>query len=268
MTKTNLLCGAASLAVSLAFTVACGDSRPETIPDEGTGGGESTGGASAATGGESSSGTGGNGLFGPCGNPLGDCPDGTGGGFEPGGGGELPKGESCPIPGPMMDSFAPSGYMGDQSVLNAIDCPGDLDRPEGARGDCSGWNTVAGTGGDGWAGVMWLHPYNLWNGGDANAPGCDVPADAVLKFKIRGAVGGEVVSFGGSDVPGDVGKKENLVLTTEWVEYSVPIGTATTAPNMQAAFNFTVGGDGQGGTFYFDDFYIESAGGGMGGATQ
>jgi hypothetical protein len=78
-----------------------------------------------------------------------------------------------------------------------------------------------------WAGVAWQHPANNWGDQDGgfNLEGADA-----LEFLMRGAYGGEKVSFGvgllgnDRDFP-DSSKTEikDVVLTDQWQRFVVPL---------------------------------------------
>ena len=140
----------------------------------------------------------------------------------------LVKGEVRPrMPFPVyMDSFenmpwAPSGWMGNVDALSV-----DLANTENpAMGDAA--IKIRYEGVYNWAGVAWQHPANNWGDQDGgfNLQGADA-----LEFLMRGAYGGEKVSFGvgllGNDKAfPDSSRTEvkDVVLTDQWQRYVVPL---------------------------------------------
>ncbi len=266
MTKTNSLCYAAATVAGLAFTVACSDAAT-TTPDGGTGGdatgvvgtgGDMGAGATTATGGDTA-GTGGEGLFGPGNCPLANCSGGadagTGGGTSTGGGftgGPDPvEGEACGIPGDLIDSFIPSGYANDYTMLVAGDCEEAAETCMSVTIDPS----LASTG-EGYAGLFWLHGGN-W-GPDEGESGCVVPEGMQVTFMARGVEGGEVVAFNAEGLA--MGDEVKPTLTTEFVEYTVDLSNSTALANMYFALLAypAVPAEGMTSTFEIKDIKIEA----------
>jgi hypothetical protein len=121
----------------------------------------------------------------------------------------------------------------------------------------------------GWAGVAWQYPANNWG----TLPGYAIPAGATqVTFSVRGAAGGEVVSFwvGGTntgnaptaDAPcaDPLSASVQVMLKKAWGQYTIPLGGASYASGVLTGFGFTVNTADQppssrGGkaTFYIDD---------------
>ena len=125
-----------------------------------------------------------------------------------------------------VDSFdnmpwAPTGWMGNVDDLSVDGA--NTDNP--AIGDAA--IKIRYEGKFGWAGVAWQHPAGNW--GDMDG-GFNLEGATALEFLMRGAYGGEKVSFGvgllgkDRDFP-DSSKTEykDVVLTDSWQRFVVPL---------------------------------------------
>jgi hypothetical protein len=153
-------------------------------------------------------------------------------------------GDECDIPALLEDHFIPSGYMGDTTRVADNAC--NVARAPGATGVCHRFDITTG-GVQGWSGVAWQHPLNNWG----DLPGCDFSGGATLTFVARGAVGGEIVTFGASGVD-----DPNNTLTTQWVTYTIDLGASSLAGDMPLGFLFSTT-NAAAKTFYIDDLRLE-----------
>lgn len=211
-------------------------------------GGQNSGGI-ADTGGSNSggSGFGDGGTFSDGGSPSdGGAPSAggaTSGGAPGAGGSVVTGGDECAVPALLEDHFIPSGYMGD--IAQVADGACDVARTSGAQGVCHRFNITTG-GAQGWSGVAWQHPLNNWG----DFPGCDFSDGASLTFVARGAVGGEVVTFGASEI-----NDPNNTLTTQWVTYTIDLGASSVAGDMPLGFLFSIVNT-SAATIYIDDLRL------------
>ena len=140
----------------------------------------------------------------------------------------LVKGEVRPrMPLPVyIDSldnmpWVPTGFMGNAGALTLDGA--NTDNP--AMGDAA--IKIRYKGRYDWAGVAWQHPANNWGEQDG---GFNLEGANALEFLMRGAYGGEKVSFGvgmlgkDRDYP-DSSRTEikDVVLTDQWQRYVVPL---------------------------------------------
>ncbi len=168
----------------------------------------------------------------------------------------LVKGEvRPPMPFPVYtDSFdnmpwVPSGFMGNTDALSLDGA--NAENP--AMGDASIKIRYAGR--YGWAGIAWQHPPNNWGDQDG---GFNVEGATALEFLMRGAEGGETVSFGvgligkGEDFP-DSSKTEikGVVLTDQWQRYVVPL-QGKDLSSIKTGFFISITGDRKPVTLYLD----------------
>lgn len=159
--------------------------------------------------------------------------------------------------GPEAGAYIPSGYMGDAAQI-AMDLAS-------SRQPFSGSSCIEAQfkSDKGWGGVVWQSPPNDW--GD-QAGGYDLSAANVLSFRVRGAEGGERVTFGmgliGADKPfpdSDSVAIKELSLTTEWREIRLPLGGRNLSC-IKSGFYWTLGGQGRPVTFYLDQIeYVHDA---------
>ena len=162
--------------------------------------------------------------------------------------------------GSALNHFFASGWQGDVELI-AHDDASPVGVPVGDT--CMEWaySTVGAT--EGWAGVIWQDPEHNWDG-DQPASGYDLDAAVSLCFRVRGAVGGEVVSFGFGGLkgsyPDSVGlKTKTMVLDREWQEVRVLVGGYDLS-KLHNGFLWLVDGadvQGDGLVFYLDDVRYE-----------
>ncbi len=92
---------------------------------------------------------------------------------------------------PLTDTFVPSGLMGDIGNVRMYEC--DRSAPHG--GELAIRADFDPSGPDGWGGVYWQFPDGNW-GTDPSRVGMDLSSCIRrLSFWVRGARGGEVVTF-------------------------------------------------------------------------
>ncbi len=117
------------------------------------------------------------------------------------------------------------------------------------------------SGGDGWAGVYWLHPANNW--GDKK--GSNLTGAAKLTFWAKGENGDEVLTFqmGGvgmrRDHPDTTNVKTELItLTKDWKQYSIDLKDRDLS-NISGGFAWVGSAkqNQQNITFYLDDIAYE-----------
>jgi hypothetical protein len=204
----------------------------------GAGGSFSAGGTTAGTGGA----TGGSFTAGGTTAGSGGATGGTGGatggtaGTAAGGGGTGGTGVVIPpppaycvanadsaVPFEVTTAFYASGWYGLNSQISVF--PSDENvaannclaprRATCAIGGCSRWRFTPDAAAPSWAAVAWV------NRADANythEPICLPTGVKRISFFARGAVGGEVVAFGGAGV-----MEQPITLTAEWKEYSIDL---------------------------------------------
>ena len=112
----------------------------------------------------------------------------------------------------------------------------------------------------GGAGVVWQDPANDW--GD-QAGGYNLSAAKVLTFWARGQSGGETLYFGvgmigpGKKFPDSTGVKlENVTLTTEWKQYSIPLAGKDLSC-IKSGFYWRFDSTDKPITFFLDDIQFE-----------
>lgn len=174
--------------------------------------------------------------------------------------GDVPKipAPKAPLPcfvykgGDMNPRWYPSGYMGNGALKM------DLNERNAGQTGTACIRVDYGIGGD-WAGVYWQSPANDWG----NAPGgYDLTGAKKLCFRVRGAKGGEKISFffGGlfgkpySDTAR--GEIKDEVLSAEWTTYAIPLD-GKNLKRIKTGFGFTFGGQGNPFTFYIDEIWFE-----------
>lgn len=147
-------------------------------------------------------------------------------------------------------AYACSGYMGETAAITmdfrCTETPHDGDhciRVDYAKAD-------------GWGGVVWQSPPNDW--GDQPG-GFDFTGATELEFYVRGARGGEVVSFHvgmiGPDKPyPDTAQAElkAVRLRADWQRLRVPLDGRDLS-RIKSGFAWVLAGQGQPVTFYLDD---------------
>ena len=239
-------------AAAFAAQVACSDNvaspgnTPQTFGGTSAGGTPSTAGTPATTAG--AAGTPGasgtftsGGTFGSAGTTTGGVDmGGTGGaaagtgGAAAGTGGTPPTPVAycadktlTPLPYTVNPGFQPSGWgpdaagvaeikVGTQITVNP---PEDAcavgKRSAGAVGDCTMWRYTPDPTTPTYAFVAWSTQYTPTVAGP---PVCLAAGAKAITFMAKGAVGGEVVSFGGAGV-----KEIPFTLTADWKLYSIPL---------------------------------------------
>jgi hypothetical protein len=147
------------------------------------------------------------------------------------------------LPYNAFGDFFFHGWMGDQGDLGY---PAEADVTANcAAGDagtftsCLGFTFSGATAAMGWAGIAFQNANGNWGG----QPGLCIAAGATkITFWAKGAVGGEQIGFSGPGTPMGAGER---TLTTEWVQYEVPIGNAyldeTTAGGVALGFIWAAG---------------------------
>jgi len=150
--------------------------------------------------------------------------------------------------------YVASGYMGNTGAIK-MDA-GCTDNPHGGA-TCL---KVDYTASDKWGGVVWQSPANDWG----NQPGgYDLTGAKKLTFWVRGAKGGEVVSFSfgllGKDKKfSDTASNqlEKVRLTDEWNQYTIYL-KGLDLSRIKTAFAWVIGAKGEPMTFYLDDIRYE-----------
>ena len=150
--------------------------------------------------------------------------------------------------------YVPSGYMGNAAAIKLE--AGCTDNPH-AGTTCL---KVDYTAADNWGGVVWQSPANDW--GDQPG-GYDLNGAKKLTFWVRGAKGGEVVSFSlgllGKDkkYPDSASNQlEKVRLSDEWNQFSIQL-KGQDLSCIKTAFAWTIGSNGAPITFYLDDIRYE-----------
>jgi hypothetical protein len=169
----------------------------------------------------------------------------------------LPNTDTLPFAVDVLGKFIPSGWEGDISGLtmpNDPTCNGNRSSAS-ALGNCHPVTyqpLPAGTGVQGWAGVLWQHPINNWG----TAAGYAIPAGATkVSFWARGQLGGEIVSFvvGFAVTPTATAPcfdhvsatLANQNLTTTWTHYTIPLNGQSYTPGVIVPFGFSLPAAGQ-----------------------
>ncbi len=99
---------------------------------------------------------------------------------------------------PLVDTFVPSGLMGDIGNVRMFEC--DRSRPQ--SGELAIRADFDPSGEQGWGGVYWQYPDGNW-GTDPTRVGMDLSCARRLSFWVRGARGGEVVTFKVGGIQGE-----------------------------------------------------------------
>jgi len=156
--------------------------------------------------------------------------------------------------------YIPSGYMGNTQAIRMD--PACRENP--ASGQTCLQVTYAA--GDGWAGVAWQSPANDW--GDQPG-GYNLGGASALAFAVRGAKGGEIVTFGVGLINADKAYPDTVKaelakvqLTTEWQTLTISLRNRDRS-RLKTGFFWTLAGQGAPVTFFLDD--IRYDGGGLGG---
>ncbi len=152
---------------------------------------------------------------------------------------------------PAVAIYVPSGYMGNTAALQLNgECP---ENPHsGAVCLRVDYNAP-----DNWGGVVWQSPPDDWKG--ERPGGLDLSGAIALEFWVRGAEGGEVVSFMLGIVDGDHlyrdtarAERSELRLTREWQCVRIPLN-GLDLTRIKSGFAFSLAGQGRPLTFYLDD---------------
>lgn len=158
------------------------------------------------------------------------------------------------VPFWVSDEFTPSGFMGDGSgddviTLHVDDASCHVRTPD-LGGACFRFDyTAPASGSVGWGGVYFQAPPNNWG----SLPGKQVaPGARQLRLKAAGVTGTELATFrvgglSGSDSSGapypnaDTFQAEkSFALTTDLVEYVVPIPETATYARVLGGFAWTL----------------------------
>ena len=148
--------------------------------------------------------------------------------------------------------YAASGFMGN---TGAVKIESSTENPHSGKTGLKAQYSAA----DNWGGVVWQSPANDW--GDKPG-GFDLGGAKKLTFWARGAKGGEKVEFGfgvlGNDkkYPDTAKGKTTETLTTQWKQYTVPVGAGDLS-RIKTGFYWTIAGAGAPITFYLDDIKYE-----------
>lgn len=147
--------------------------------------------------------------------------------------------------------YAPSGYMGNtQAIVMALD---SKEKPFAGK-TCLKVEYKAS---DNWGGVLWQSPANDWDG--SKPGGFNLTGASALEFQVRGAKGGEKVSFVLGVIEGDKpyvdsakAELKDVRLTTEWQKHRIPLNGRNLS-RIKTGFGWSLAGQGSPVTFYLDD---------------
>ncbi|MCA9105903.1 MAG: hypothetical protein KDA83_10780 [Planctomycetales bacterium] len=153
--------------------------------------------------------------------------------------------------GAAADVYAPSGYMGNTEAIT-MTLDSEIEPRVGAH--CLKVEYGAA---DQWGGVLWQSPANDWEG--ALPGGLDLSEATAVEFWVRGATGGETVSFMLGVVDGnfpyrDTAKAEakDVRLTTEWRKVRIDLDGLDLS-RIKTGFGWSMAGSGRPVTFYLDE---------------
>ncbi|MEK6235458.1 MAG: hypothetical protein N2C14_12190, partial [Planctomycetales bacterium] len=146
--------------------------------------------------------------------------------------------------------YAPSGFMGNTGAVKMTF--GHLENPRSGK-TCLKVEYQAG---DDWGGVVWQSPANDWG----NKPGgLNLTGAGELEFWVRGAKGGEVVSFVMGVIGADAKYRDSskaelkeIRLTKEWRQLRIPLDGRDLS-RIKTGFGWSLAGQGDPVTFYLDD---------------
>jgi hypothetical protein len=148
------------------------------------------------------------------------------------------------------EPYVPSGYMGNTQAIH-LD-PACSDRPASGQ-TCL---RVTYSAADGWGGVVWQSPANDW--GDQPG-GYNLTGASALEFAVRGAQGGETVSFGVGLIAADKAYPDTVRaelpkvrLTAEWQTLTIPLRNRDRY-RIKSGFFWSLAGQGVPVNFYLDD---------------
>lgn len=147
--------------------------------------------------------------------------------------------------------YIPAGYMGSaEAITMTIDSTEQPFQGETCL-------KVEYNASDNWGGVLWQSPPDDWDG--SRPGGYNLEGAAAVEFFVRGAEGGERVSFMlgviESDKPyRDSAKAElkDVRLTTEWQKMRIPLNGLDLS-RIKTGFGWSLAGQGKPVTFYLDD---------------
>ena len=153
--------------------------------------------------------------------------------------------------GATSSPYAPSGYMGNAAAIKmTLD---STDNPHSGK-TCLRAEYQAN---DDWGGVLWQSPANDWDG--EKPGGLDLTGASELEFWVRGATGGETVSFvlgvlDGNQKYRDSAKGElnNVRLTIKWQKLRIPLD-GRDLRCIKTGFGWSVTGQDKPVIFYLDD---------------
>jgi hypothetical protein len=147
--------------------------------------------------------------------------------------------------------YVPSGYMGNTAAVSM-----QLDCKENPRSGSTCLKAEYKSGAS-WGGVLWQSPAEDWEGlkpGGANLTGA-----TQLEFWVRGAEGGEKVSFlfgvlDGNQPYRDTAKGElkDVILTKEWNKMIIPL-RGLDLRQIKTGFGWSLAGQRKPVTFFLDD---------------
>jgi hypothetical protein len=149
--------------------------------------------------------------------------------------------------------YASSGWMGNTAAI-ALD-PASTEQPRDGHPTLKCAFRERG----GWGGVVWQSPANDWG---KQPGGYDLTGAKRLTFWVRGAAGGEKVSFKlgllGDDVPFKDSASAALeaTLTAEWKQYALDVAGLDLSC-IKTGFSWTVAARGEPVVFYLDDVQYE-----------
>ena len=150
-----------------------------------------------------------------------------------------------------MSPYAPSGYMGNTKAIHmALD---STEKPHSGK-TCL---KVEYRANDDWGGVLWQSPPQDWEG--TKPGGLNLTGASELEFWVRGARGGETVSFVLGVIEGNQpyrdtakGELKDVRLTTDWQKLRIPLDGRDLS-RIKTGFGWSLAGQGQPLTFYLDD---------------
>lgn len=147
--------------------------------------------------------------------------------------------------------YAPSGYMGNTEAINMVHDSSDM--PKFGE-TCL---MVEYTAKDNWGGVLWQSPSEDWDG--TKPGGFDLTGADALEFYVRGASGGEKVSFMIGVIDGDKPYRDTakaelkeVQLTKAWQKMRIPLN-GLDLTRIKTGFGWSLAGQGKPVKFYLDD---------------
>ena len=147
--------------------------------------------------------------------------------------------------------YTPSGYMGKTAAIRMT--ADSTDNPHSGK-TCLQVEYQAT---DEWGGVLWQSPPNDWEG--AQPGGFDLTGAGELELWVRGAQGGEIVTFvigstNGAGPYSDTASAEekDVILTTEWQKVTIPLADKDLT-RIKTGFGWSLSGQDQPVKFFLDD---------------